>query len=198
MTHIYQARKRAIEKDQYLKDIRFLWLDNIGVSVSELRKLESEIDYIAHPKIYGKLIAYYADSQLAADICKNCPITQTKQNIVFNDFQVKKTNSYDHHRDLRRRLASKLRRPPANKTEYYFARLRYALSTDIACKNRNEVCLQTSLPIKTVSMMENNKDFIPNIIYSNILLNFYKDKSLGSKICKMCPVHIESQKIKGG
>lgn len=198
MTHIYQARQRAIAKGRYLGDLRFLWLDNIGISVSTLRKLETDYNYSAHPTVYGKLVSYYEDMILVKDICDHCPISISKENIVYNEYTPVKKSQYDIHRKIRARLKTELGFRNTKRTDYYYARLKYALSVDIQLKNREQVYLETQVPMKVIIKMETNKDFIPDYYYSNILFNFYKDRHLGKMICNNCPVFVESQKIQGG
>lgn len=198
MTCFYKARQRAIVKGQYLNDIRFLYLDDIGISIQELRKLETDSEYYAHPTVYGKVVKYYGDIKLVEDICHRCPIQISKDNIIYNDFTFAKRSIYDTYAPIRLRMKRILISKNKKYAEYYYARLRYALSTNIKFKNRNELCIETAIPLKVVSKMENDKNYIPEFLYSNILFKVYKDKYLGVYICEKCPVYIESQKIEGG
>ncbi len=198
MTCFYEARQRAIAKGKYLNDIRFLHFDNIGISIQELRRMETDNHYYAHPKVYAKTIKYYEDMKLIEDICNRCPIQISKNSIIFNDFQPIKVSIYDKYNSIRLRIRRILSSRNKRYTEYYYARLRHALSINIKFKNRNELCNETAIPLKVVSKMENDENYIPEFLYSNILFKTYKDKHLAAYICEKCPVYIESQKIKGG
>lgn len=198
MTCFYKARQRAIANGKYLKDIRFLYLDNIGVSTQELRKMENDSEYFAHPTVYGKVVTYYQDIKLVQDICQRCPIEISKYDMTYNEFIQMKRSMYDTYSTTRLKINRTLSSKSKKYTEYYYARLRHALSINIKFKNRNELCNETAIPLKVVSKMENDKNYIPEFLYSNILFKIYKDKYLGVYICEKCPVYIESQKIEGG
>lgn len=204
-TIYYHARQKKSKDQPSLKDRRAIFYDNIGVSISEQKKLETNEHYIPHPSLPAKLIDYFEDVDLANNVCKLCLITQTKSelNITSKDSVTstpdlssnKNTLSKKSTCKKQRRILKEIRNKNKNKTYYYYRRLELALIVS-ELTDRYYVSLQTGISYKTLSELENNKDYIPRFETLNSLLRLYKDDEIANEICCKCPVRQSLNQLK--
>lgn len=192
-----KARQKAIKKNPSLSDRRALYYDGVEISVNELIRLETDVDYCPHPSVPTKLILYYEDIELANDVCKSCLLTKTKKelSLTYNEsvqitsdhISSKNTSSKNPDYRKQRRILKEIRNKNRKKTYYYYRRLELAL-VNSKLTDRYYVSLQTGISYKTLSELENNKEYKPRFETLNSLLRLYKDYEIASEICRKCPV----------
>jgi hypothetical protein len=204
-TIYWEARQRAIRNDPCLSDRRSLYYDGVVKSVNESIFLETDSSYIPHPSVPAKLIYYFTDIYLANDVCRLCLITKTKCELKISDNDSvlstldlsisKNTSSNNSPFKKQRRILKEIRNKNKTKTYYYYRRLELALINS-ELTDRYYVSLQTGISYKTLSELENNKNYIPRFETLNSLLRFYKDFEIANEICCKCPVRQISNQLK--
>lgn len=204
-TIYYKARQRKIKDHPSLKDRRALYYDEIGISINALNKMETDNAFIPHPNDSAKLITYFQDMILAQDVCRICPITKTKSDISLkkksslnNNYGRNDKTAYSLYNKAYQRKIKRIKKELYNKdkdkTFYYYARLKAALSNP-ELSNRYNLQILTGYSSQVLSKIENDESFIPQVEVSNDLLKLYMCRDFAKEICKNCPVSQACNKL---
>ncbi len=190
MTCFYDARMRAAKRLPILNDLRAVYYDDIEVTVHELRKLESDTNYIALPQTLVKVINYYLDYELLTQVCENCPITAISERLQIDEkyYSYYKPCSNTKFFNRSRKINHVLSNNRKDRTVFFYARLQYSLFLKKYI-SRDYVSINTSIPYKKLTRIENTYFELDNIEDAAILYCFYDYYELGAKICSICPVH---------
>ncbi len=198
-TIYYKARQKKSNEQPSLKDRRALYYDNIGISINELIKLETDEHYIPHPTAPSILIEYYQDFELAKAVCDDCLITKTVDSLNLkskklkirnvSQFLMKGAKAKIHKRVLKENINKK-----SKKTFYYYTRLRLSLE-DHLFSDRYYVANCSGVNYALLTKVENVRDYTPRFETSNSLLRFYKDTEFAKQICINCPVNKSIKKL---